>query len=679
MKIENFYNESNFIIDIISAIIISIQSFSFGMFFKRDNFVEAYIKSHLLYVYSGILIVVAEVFLKIVFIIDLFAYFSFIIGLINILSRILHNRSETKLIWQSMFYKGVPFLVLFLLIIYIRLAKDITYVSWDYLSFYYPNAIRLIDQFLIVPELYLPVFLYGAPLVATEALSYAILPNTFGAPIFYTISLIILIMYILQFDFNSTVFVLFNIIIFIYFVSFIGYLETPVLFYLLSFLQFLQAPKSKEGIFFALLVWIVFILKPYIVFAVIFSIIYIIFEKIIPVKSTLLKKLLMIPVLFIAVYLLIVQSLTSGIIVTNTLDYIIMTIIITIFIIMLFKNNNININIKFKIKDMLIMIPFILLFVYIYTVDMLYGLVVLPSSEFNMRLSEWITPIHNNTSNYYIEFYLIILIILLENFVIYLISFYRFILNNTVDRVIEIIILIGLSFSLIVILNYFPREFIRRIITFYFFMLLFTAKRLSRHIQWPINFYNISIIILSLLNYYSVEISRSWLEINLLQSINIYIYSLINICLLIMTFFSNKSNSYYRFLQYFEKLIFLLLILGIFVILHSLAYIPLSRELNYYLSINGAILTNNLNYLNNTSVLTCGFYFNKLFRLNSYDVASLSGYLLLYSAIYHNFSLTNYGINSIVILQTPLGTYCNLFFNNSTLQFFPGVKFLKIP
>jgi len=678
MEIVNFYSEENFIVDIISAVIISIQSFSFGMFFKRDNFVEAYIKSHLLYVYSAILIIVAEVFLKFVFIIDLFAYSSFIIGLINILSQILHNRSETKLIWQSMIYKGVPFLVLFLLIIYIRLAKDITYVSWDYLAFYYPNAIRLIDQFLIVPELYLPVFLYGAPLVATEALSYAILPNTFGAPIFYTIFLIVFIMCILKFDFNSTVFMLFNIITFIYFASFIGYLETPVLFYLLSFLQLLYGQKNNAGIFSALLVLILFMLKPYVIFAIIFPIIYIIFKNIVQIKSILFKKLLIISAIFATGYLLIIQSSVNGIIVTNSLDYIITATIIIIFIIILFKYNNININIKFRTKDILILIPFIPLFMYIYTVDMLYGLVVLPSSGFNMRLGEWIKPIHNYISNYYMEYYYIILIILLENFIIYLISFYKFMMNNVVDKTIEIIVLIGLSFSLIVILSYIPKELIRRIIPFYFVMLLFTAIRLPKHIRWPINFYNITIVTLSILNYYFVEISYSWLEIILLQSINIYIYSLINIYILIMIFFSKKNNIYYKFLQYFEKLIFLLLIAGIFAILYSIGNIPPSRELNYYLSINSEILTNNFDFLNKTSVLTCGFYFNKLFGLDSYDVASLSGYLLLYSVIYHNLSLTNYGVNYIVILQTPLGTYCNLFFNNNTLQFFPGIKFLKI-
>ena len=678
MEIVNFYSEENFIVDIISAVIISIQSFSFGMFFKRDNFVEAYIKSHLLYVYSAILIIVAEVFLKFVFIIDLFAYSSFIIGLINILSQILHNRSETKLIWQSMIYKGVPFLVLFLLIIYIRLAKDITYVSWDYLAFYYPNAIRLIDQFLIVPELYLPVFLYGAPLVATEALSYAILPNTFGAPIFYTIFLIVFIMCILKFDFNSTVFMLFNIITFIYFASFIGYLETPVLFYLLSFLQLLYGQKNNAGIFSALLVLILFMLKPYVIFAIIFPIIYIIFKNIVQIKSILFKKLLIISAIFATGYLLIIQSSVNGIIVTNSLDYIITATIIIIFIIILFKYNNININIKFRTKDILILIPFIPLFMYIYTVDMLYGLVVLPSSGFNMRLGEWIKPIHNYISNYYMEYYYIILIILLENFIIYLISFYKFMMNNVVDKTIEIIVLIGLSFSLIVILSYIPKELIRRIIPFYFVMLLFTAIRLPKHIRWPINFYNITIVTLSILNYYFVEISYSWLEIILLQSINIYIYSLINIYILIMIFFSKKNNIYYKFLQYFEKLIFLLLIAGIFAILYSIGNIPPSRELNYYLSINSEILTNNFDFLNKTSVLTCGFYFNKLFGLDSYDVAALSGYLLLYSVIYHNLSLTNYGVNYIVILQTPLGTYCNLFFNNNTLQFFPGIKFLKI-
>jgi hypothetical protein len=679
MEIVNFYKEENFIIDIISAIIISIQSFSFGIFFKRDNFVKAYIKSHLLYVYSAILIIVVEIFLKIVFIIYLFAYFSFIMGLINILSWILYNRSKAKLIWQPIIYKGVPFLVLLLLIVYIRIAKDITYVSWDYLAVYYPNALRLVERFLIVPELYLPVFLYGAPLIATEVLSYAVLHNIYGAPVFYTIFLILFTIYILRFNFSLIVLVLFNIITFIYFASYIGYLETPVLFYLLSFLQLLSAPKKSEGIFFVLLILILFMLKPYVVFGIILSLIYIIIQNLTFIKSTLLKKILIIPILLATGYLLINQSLVSAIVVTNIFDYIITTIIITILTIMLFRCNNVVVDIRFTVKDILIIIPFVLLLVYVYFVDMLYGIVVLPSPTFNMRLNEWIPPMRVDKSNYYIEYYLIILLTLMQSFTLFLINLHRYRHKCAVDKLLELVILIGLSYSLFVILSYFPREYIRRIIPFYFILLLFTARRLPNHIIWLVNIHNISLIALSLFSYYFVEILVSWLEISLLKSINIYVFSLINICILTLLFVSNKGNVYYKFLQRIEKFTFLLLLLIILLILHNISHIPLSRELNYYISINNAILANELHLLNNTSVLTCGFFFNKLFGLYSYDIASIHGYLLIYTVVYHNLSLTDYGINSIVILETPIASGCNLFFNNKTLQLFPGIKFLRIP
>jgi hypothetical protein len=679
MEIVNFYKQENFIIDIISAIIISIQSFSFGIFFKRDNFVKAYIKSHLLYVYSAILIIVAEVFLNIAFIIDLFAYISFIMGLINILSWILYNRSKAKLIWQPIIYKGVPFLVLLLLIMYIRIVKDIIYVSWDYLAVYYPNVLRLVDRFLIVPELYLPVFLYGAPLVATEVLSYAILHNIFGAPIFYTIFLILFVIYILRFNFNLVIFVLFNIITFIYFVSYIGYLETPVLFYLLSFLQLLFAPKKGEGVFFVLLIFIVFMLKPYAVFGVIFPLIYIIIQNLTFIKSTLSKKILIIPILLIAGYLLIYQSIVNGIVVTKIFDYQVTTIIITILTIMLFKYDNAVIDIRFAVKDVLIIIPIVLLFIYIYIVDMLYGIVVLPSSTFNMRLNEWIPPIHVDKSNYYTEYYLIILLILIQNFILFIISLHRYRHKYVVDKLLELIVLIGLSYSLVVIIDYFPREYIRRIIPFCFILLLFTASRLPNHIISPVNIYNTSLIALMLFSYYFVEISSSWLEINLLKSINIYVYLLINVYSFLMLFISNKSNVYYRFLQRIEKFMFLFLLLGIFIILYNISHIPMSRELNYFISINNAVLTNDLHLLNNTSVLTCGFFFNKLFGLYSYDLSSINGYLFIYTVIYHNFSITVHGVNSIVILETPIASYCNLLFNNKTLQLFPDIKFLRIP
>jgi hypothetical protein len=679
MEIVNFYKEENFIIDIISAIIISIQSFSFGIFFKRDNFVKAYIKSHLLYVYSAILIIVAEVFLKTAFIINLFAYFSFIMGLINVLSWTLYNRSKAKLIWQPIIYKGVPLLVLLLLIMYIRIAKDITYVAWDYLAVYYPNALRLVERFLIVPELYLPVFLYGAPLITTEVLSYVILHNIFGAPIFYTTFLILFTIYILRFNFSLIVFVLFNIITFIYFVSYVGYLETSVLFYLLCFLQLLFAPKKSEGVFLALLILIVFMLKPYLVFGIIFPLIYIIILNLTLIKSTLFKKILTISILLIAGYLLIYQSQVNAIVVTKTSDYLITATIVTILTIMLFKYNNANIYIRFAINDVLIIIPLLLLFVYVYLVDMLYGIVVLPSPTFNMRLNEWIPPIHVDKSNHYTEYYLITLITLMQNFILFLISFYRYRHENAVDKLLELIVLIGLLYSLLVILGNFPREYIRRIIPFYYILLLFTASRLPNHIISPVNIYNVSLIALSFLSYHFAQISSSWLEINMLKSMNIYVYSLINIYVLTMLFVSSKSSAYYRFLQRIEKLMFLLLFLGILLILGNISHIPMSRELNYYISVNNAILTNELYLLNNTSVLTCGFFFNKLFELRSYDLASIHGYLLIYTVAYHNLSLTEYGVNSIVILETPFASYCNLFFNNKTLQLLPDVKFLRIP
>jgi hypothetical protein len=209
MKIENFYNESNFIIDIISAIIIFIQSFSFGIFFMRDSFLKAYIKSHLLYVYSAILIIVCVTFLKFSFIIYLYTYISFIIGLINISIRILYNQMKTRLEWQPVIYTVVPLLATFLTIMYIRIAKDVVYVSWDYFSFYYPNALRPLDHFLLIPELYIPAFLYGAPLVAIETVSYVVMPNTFGAPIFYTVFLMLIIIHIFRYNFSYVLFIFF--------------------------------------------------------------------------------------------------------------------------------------------------------------------------------------------------------------------------------------------------------------------------------------------------------------------------------------------------------------------------------------------------------------------------------------------------------------------------------------
>jgi len=678
MEIVNLYNQKNFIIDIISAIIISIQSFSFGMIFKRDNFVEAYIKSHLLYVYSAILIIVAEVFLKFVLIIDLFAYSSFIIGLINFLSRILHNRSETKLIWHSMIYKGVPFMVLFLLIVYIRLAKDITYISWDYLAFYYPNAIRLIDQYLIVPELYLPVFLYGAPLVATEALSYAILPNTFGAPIFYTISFIVLIMYLLKFDFNSTVFVIFNIITFIYFASFIGYLETPVLFYLLSFLQLLFAPKKSEGVFFVLLFLIVFVLKPYAALGILFPLIYIIIQNSSWIKSILLKKVSIIPILLTASFLLIYQSHVSGIVVTQIFDYMMVTIIIIILTIMILMYKSAVLDIRISAYDILIIIPFVLIFFYVYLVDKLYGIVALPSSTFNMQLNEWIPPIQNTKSSFYPEYYQTIVLILIQNFALSIISLFKDRHENKVEKLVELTVLIGLSYGLLVIADYWPREYIRRIIPFYILMSLFTARKLPRYLFTYMNIFNVSIIALSILSYYFVNISRSWLEIDLLKSINIEVFLFLNISIIAMLFLKNKINANYVFLHKIEKLMFLMLLLVVFLIFYNSYHIPMSREVKYFTNVNVAVVANKLNLLDNTSVLTCGFYLNKLFGFRSYDLVTVNGYLLIYNVINHNFTLTEYGVNTIVILKTPISR-CDRFFNNKTLQLFHDINFLRIP
>jgi hypothetical protein len=678
MKIENFYNESNFITDIISAIIIFIQSFSFGIFFKRDSFLKAYIKSHLLSVYIAILIIVCETFLKSSFIIYLYAYFSFIIGLINISIRILNNQGKAKLEWQPIFYTVVPLLATFLTIMYIRIAKDIVYISWDYFSFYYPNALRPLDHFLFIPELYIPAFLYGAPLVAIETMSYVVMPNTYGAPIFYTVFLILLIIHIFRYNFSSVLFVLFNIITFIYFSSFIGYLETATLLYLLVFLILLHTTKNDIGMFIVLLVILIFLLKPYAVFGVALPLIYIVMQKIIPRKSKLLINLLMILFIFIASYLIIMQSLVNGTIITSTLDYMITALIITVLIIALFKYCSIDQSVNLRIKDTFIAIPFILIVIYTYTVDKLWGPLVLPSSEFTTRLREWIPPVSSTLSNYYTDYQLIILVMLIGNFIIYLTTFFKFKYNNIIDRPIEILVMVGMAFSFLVVLDYFPREYIRRIVLFNFIMLLFVGLRLPKHTLWPVNIYNLSIISLSIISFYFVNIAHSWLEIDLLKSINIYVYSLVNILTVLMILKHESTNGNSKFFKKIEIILFLLLIIGLLAVLYSITHIPYSRELNYYLSINKAVFSNNLEFLNNSSLLTCGFEFNKLYRLNSYDVSSLTGFTLLYSVIYHNLTLTNYGINYIVIFETPFGRSCDRFFNNKTLLFFRNVKFIKI-
>jgi hypothetical protein len=330
---------------------------------------------------------------------------------------------------------------------------------------------------------------------------------------------------------------------------------------------------------------------------------------------------------------------------------------------------------------MFIAIPFILIVIYTYTVDKLYGPLILPSSEFTMRLKEWILPISTTLSNHhhYTDYQLTILVILIESFIIYSITLFKFKYNNIIDRPIEILIMVGMAFSFMVILDYFPREYIRRIVLFNFIMLLFVASRLPKHTLRPVNIYNLSIIFLSIISFYFVNIAHSWLEIDLLKSINIYVYSLVNILTVLMIFKHESTNGNSRFFKKLEIILFLLLIIGLLAVLYSIAHIPYSRELNYYLSINKAVLSNNLEFLNNSSILTCGFHFNKLFRLNSYDVSSLTGYTLLYSVIYHNLSLTNYGITSVVIFESPFGRYCNRFFNNKTLELFSGVKFIKIP
>jgi hypothetical protein len=541
MKIENFYNESNFIIDIISAIIIFIQSFSFSIFFKRDSFLKAYIKSHLLYVYSAILMIVCESFLKYSIIIYLYALFSFIIGLINISIRILNNQGKTKLKWQPIIYTVVPSLATFLSIMYIRIAKDVVYVSWDYFSFYYPNALRPLDHFLLIPELYIPAFLYGAPLVAIETISYILIPNTYGAPIFYTVFLILIIIHIFGYNLSSVLFVLFNIVTFIYFSSFIGYLETATLLYFLVFLELLHKPKNNIGMFIVLLVILIFLLKPYAVFGVALPLIYIVLEKITAKRSKLFKNLSMIFFIFNFGYIIIMQSLVNGTIITSTLDYIIAILIISVLVFGLFKNCSIDHDVYLRIKDTFIAIPFLLIVIYTYTVDKLYGPLILPSSEFTMRLREWIPPMSMTLSYNYTDYQLIILVMLIENFIIYLITFFKFKYKNFIDRPIEILVMVGMAFSFMVILDYFPREYIRRINLFNFIMLFFVGLRLPKHNLWLVNIYNLSIIFISIISFYFVNIPHSWLEIDLLKYINIYVYSLVNI-LTVLMIFKHKST-----------------------------------------------------------------------------------------------------------------------------------------
>jgi len=639
---------------------------------------ERYIKSHIIYIYIGILLAVVSVFLNSSLLMTLYSYVALGLGVLGFLHAV---KSTIYLTKNSSYIYSLTYISLVLyLLIYLKIVKDPIYVSWDYLAVYYPNSLRLVEEFLIIPTLYLPVLLYGAPLIVVEVLSHSILSNIFAGPIFFTTNVILLSGYLLRQN-DRIMFVFFNPVTIIYLTSFFGYLEVVAIFYILSLLVLLTK-HDINFLYFGMVLWYVFMLKPYMVFAVVLILIFIIVNNLNLSKIT--TALILLTIIAISYLGVLYQGAVQGTVSFSPFWAIYTGIIIVILFLTFMKTYTLprlstRINLTRQIiKLTIISFLFVLIILYVFINVKLLGLSTLATPEFQKAIASLLPSDGYSKARvrYYEEYnYKVILLLTLLTIIHVLMNLYV-VKHKHVDHVqrLELLMTIGLSFGLLVIMDFWPREFIRRVFPFMFF-LIFSITRLFQYafLLRFINLQNILLLSITTVEYFTRDISKSWFEIKILSNIDIYatilLYSLIFTLMLFNTRLITPLSKYLYLATLLALAIKLILLLNL--IYHDQS-ISISREFSYYLQLNLKYL--HMVSLDSSSVLTCGLFHNKFFGLKSYDVITFSPYILIYNLVYNDISLHDYNITAIYIVDTPLARFCNTFLHNLTSPFFKNIE-----
>jgi len=658
--------------DIISTLIISLQSLSFIVFIKNRDYIKRIIYSIQIFILIGIFLILVDiVFLREAYFTKWYSYITLILGTYSIIRLAITKmntstiKMSVKLIIIIMFV-----LIIFLQFMYIKIRKDVYYTSWDYIAFYYPNSLRLIEKKFIIPELYIPAVLYGAPETIVSIISNLVVHNTFGSALYFYVLSIITISIIIK-NLNKLIFIFLNPIILIFYVSYLGYTEYVLIWLLASSYYIIRHFENKDIIYFVISFWLSFLTKPHVALAFLNIIMYGIFKKIFKsgyiliIKILIIIEFLIVLLYSIKVYYLVKFSVYSIIILLISLD-----LIVKYFQYIKSQygyDSNLVINNKIMLYMFLISVPFIVVGIYIFFETKLFLIAPLISPWYENEVGKWTYPVDNTTREFFYDLNSAIVVIFILTYFI----FRKFIIDNNKINNFEYIYILGLLPALFVVLDYWPREFIRRILTLYLYEILTISSIMK--IDYKINLLNLHYLKLFLSSfaiYYYYDISNSWFEvvyISALKSIpSILTMIFIIVIFIISQYYNRMYNAFSSTLNITILISFLLLFSIKLITIFNIDNINYSRE---YLSVNywTIDLISNISQLNSSSILTCGFSINKILNLRSYDVWSFQQSLFIHIVLNKGYNISYFNVTQIVYFDTPFGIVCREILNNRTI------------
>jgi hypothetical protein len=658
--------------DIISTLIISLQSLSFFVFVENRDYVKRIIYSIHIFILIGIILTLIDiVFFTEAYFTKWYSYITLILGLYNIM-RLMITKININMVKISVkiIFIVVFILIIFLQFIYIKISKDVYYTSWDYIAFYYPNSQRLIEKKFIIPELYIPAVLYGAPETVVSIISNLVIHNTFGSALYFYVLSIIIITIIIK-NLSKLVFILLNPIVLIFYASYLGYTEYILIWLLASSYYIIRHFKNNDIIYFVISFWLSFLTKPYVALAFFNILMYIIFKKLFKnasisiIKILIIIEFLMVFLYSIKVYYLVKFSVYSIVLLLISLDLIVKYFHYT-------KHQyrydfDIIINNKSIIGMLLTSIPFIVVGIYIFFQTKLFLIAPLISPWYENEVRKWTYPVDNTTQEFFYDLNIAIVLIIILTYLI----FRKFIIDDNKINNLEYIYILGLLPSLFVVLDYWPREFIRRILILYLYEILLISTIIKNDYKINLlNLYYLSLFILSFTMYYYHEISNSWFEVVYLSVLktlpSISTITFILVMFTIHKYYNLMHNVFNNTLKIMIWISSLLLFIIEFTTVLNINNISYSRE---YLSINywTIDLITDISQLNSSSILTCGFSINKLIGLRSYDVWSFQQSLFIHIILNKGYNITYFNVTRIVYFDTPNGIVCREILNNKTI------------
>jgi len=669
------------IYDIISALIISLQSLSFVIFIKKGDYIKRIIYSIQIFILAGIILTMIDiVFSREAYFIKWYSYITLILGIYNIV-RLMFVKINISMLKIPVKIGIIVIIVLmiFTSFIYIKISKDVYYTSWDYIAYYYPNSLRLIEKEFITPELYIPAFLYGAPEIVTSITSNLIIHNLFGVPLYFYVLSIITIAIIAK-DLNKLMFIVFNPIILILYLSYFGYTEYVIIWLLTTSYYIFRHFEDTDIIYFVISFWLSFFTKPYVALAFLNIILYLIFRKIFKNKYiTIIKKLIIIEYLMVLMYSINVYTLIKFSV--YSIIFLLMSFDIMIksfrYIKYEYKSDfEITINYKIFIYIFFVSLPFIIEGIYIFLQTKLIFIAPLVSPWFKEEVSKWTYPVENFTFELYYNLNDIILVIFLITYII----FRKYIINYNQISNLELIFILGLIPSLFVVIDYWPREFIRRIIVIYFYEILSILTIIKENYKINLlNLFYLGLFQVSFITYYYHDIVSSWFEVTYLSFLksvpSILVVLLIFVILIAKYYYNHKYSNFNNTLKVVTVVSLLLLIIIELITIININSITYSRE---YMAVNywTIDLISNLSLLNSSSTLTCGFGINKVIGLRSYDILSFQQSLFIYILLNKGYNFSYFNVTKLIYFDTPIGSACIQILNNKTIPILSEYVFI---